>query len=89
MLYTPVAQTFPRVANPGIVFHGTADPWAETPMVLQGCREHELPCVLTPGGDHSLQTGDALADLTELHRVMTITAGYMDGTLPEDVTVSL
>lgn len=77
ILYTPVEQTFDFVENPGIVFHGTADPWAKTELVEDGCKRKGLPLYITEGADHSLETGDVFRDLGNMREIMEITGKYI------------
>ena len=70
IFFTPVEQTFSFVKQKGIVFHGNADPWAETEMVKRCCREKNLPLYITERANHSMETGDVLADLEIMRRVM-------------------
>lgn len=62
---------------PGIVFHGTKDPWVDTETVREGCRERSLPLWIVPEADHSLETGAVAADLKNLNRVMRVVRHYM------------
>lgn len=70
ILYTPVENTFSFSPQQGIVFHGTADPMADTEMVKQACEQRDLPLYLVENGNHSLETGEVLRDLEVLQRVM-------------------
>ena len=76
--YTPVENSFAYFRREGLVFHGTADPWARTEVVKNECRRLELPLFLVENADHSLETADTLHDLETLHRVMARTAQYLD-----------
>ena len=60
--YTPIEQALPYLDPTGIAFHGTADPWANTEMITNGCRK----------------TGDTLHDIFILHDIMDETAHWMD-----------
>ena len=71
--FTPVEESFQFFApNSGIVFHGTADPWARTPVVKNGCEKLQLPLYLTENANHSLETGNVTLDINELGRIMEI-----------------
>lgn len=76
--YTPVENSFAYFGREGLVFHGTADPWARTEVVKNECRRLGLPLFLVENADHSLETADTLHDLETLHRVMARTAQYLD-----------
>lgn len=77
ILYTPVAATFSFEPKNGVVFHGTADPMADTDMVKQACQERRLPLHIIENGNHSLETGDVLQDLEILKTVMEKTEEYI------------
>lgn len=72
ILFTPLQQTFLFTDENGIVFHGTADPWADTKDIIEGCKKLNLPLVLTEEGNHSLETGDILKDLQNLEKTMRV-----------------
>ena len=76
--YTPVENSFAYFRREGLVFHGTADPWARTEVVKNECRRLGLPLFLVENADHSLETADTLHDLETLQRVMARTAQYLD-----------
>ncbi|MBQ9562177.1 MAG: alpha/beta hydrolase [Lachnospiraceae bacterium] len=62
--YTPIEETFAWAKKGcGLVFHGTKDPWVSTKTVKEACERLHLPCHVTKGANHSLETGDALRDL--------------------------
>lgn len=76
--YTPLEQTFDFDPQSGIVFHGTADPWAKTPMIQSKCREHGLPLHIIEGVNHSLEAkGDTGRNLSILQDVMALTEAYI------------
>lgn len=72
ILFTPLQQTFLFADENGIVFHGTADPWADTKDITEGCKKLNLPLILTDQGNHSLETGDVLKDLKNLEQTMSV-----------------
>ena len=67
-----------RPCPTGIAFHGTADPWADTEMITNGCRKIGIPLYLTENANHSMETGDTLHDIFILHDIMDETARWMD-----------
>ncbi|MBQ9250564.1 MAG: DUF4298 domain-containing protein [Oscillospiraceae bacterium] len=81
LLYTPLEETFAFPLGKAVVFTGTADPWvgAEESRIPALCRERGIPCFLTPGGNHSLETGDAQTDRLDLARVMLQTELFLRG----------
>ena len=76
LMYTPLPETFYLAGEDGIsqisgvAFHGTADPWADTETLAALADRFKVPLHLTEGGNHSLETGDALTDLKTLLKVM-------------------
>ena len=70
ILFTPVEETFRFAGRQSIAFHGTADPWADTKAVEEGCRRLGIPLYETEGANHSLETGDVEKDIKELRKVM-------------------
>ena len=78
--YTPIEQALPYLDPTGIAFHGTADPWANTEMITNGCRKIGIPLYLTENANHSMETGDTLHDIFILHDIMDETAHWMDST---------
>ena len=75
--YTPVAASFQAIGSEGIAFHGTADDWAETEVIVEECRKRNLPLFLTEGANHSMETGDALRDLEIMKTIMEETERYI------------
>ncbi len=76
--YTPLKETFRFVEKGnGIVFHGTADPWASDPDIEEGCREKLIPLTQIENANHSLETGDVQTDLANLQRVLQITENWL------------
>ena len=71
IFFTPVKQSFMFMQpRSGIVFHGTADPWAETQDIREGCEKLGLPLYITEGTNHSMETGDCLKDLQIMQEIM-------------------
>lgn len=68
----------PYLDPTGIAFHGTADPWADTEIITDGCRKIGIPLYLTENANHSMETGDVLRDITVLHTILQQTAEWMD-----------
>ena len=71
IVFTPVPETFTHLRKKcGIVFHGTADPWCETHLAEEKCRELELDLVKVEGTNHSLESGDIITDLGRMPGIM-------------------
>ena len=75
--YTPVEESFQAIGTEGVVFHGTADPWARTDVIRQACKERGLPLYLTEGANHSLETGNVQEDLKNLEQIMRVSEEYI------------
>lgn len=76
--FTPVEQTFLFAEGDGIMFHGTADPWArDTERIRDGCAGIGQRLYLTEGANHSLETGDVEADIRILQEVMGHVKDYI------------
>ena len=70
VLFTPVEDVFRFADRRSVAFHGTADPWADTEAVEEGCRKLGIPLFETENANHSLETGDVDADIKEMRKVM-------------------
>ena len=69
--FTPLEDTFRFVHGEGIMFHGTADPWVENSDVIRkACKKIGQTLYLTEQGNHSLETGDVEADISNLRVIM-------------------
>lgn len=79
VFYTPVEGTFDYMGNEGIAFTGTKDPWVELETVKTGCEQHGISLYITENGNHSLETGDVLTDVSNLSLIMTQTKKYIEG----------
>ena len=81
VLYTPVEELFSFPLGEALAFTGGADPWvggAES-RVPALCRERGIPCLLIPGANHSLETGDLHTDLQTIIAVMESTGRFLRG----------
>ncbi|MER2183756.1 MAG: alpha/beta hydrolase [Clostridia bacterium] len=77
ILFTPVEAAFQFAGRKAIAFHGTADPWADTKVIEQSCRELDIPLYETENANHSLETGDVDADIKEMRKVMKTVREYV------------
>ena len=68
--FTPLVQTFAFSEGDTIMFHGTADPWADTEDIKAGCGKLGIPLYITENANHSLETGNVDLDLRNLASVM-------------------
>lgn len=78
--YTPVEASLDYMTQPGIVFHGTKDPWADTEILKARCEEKGYQVHLVENADHSLETGEIKKDLENLSCIMAATEAYISGT---------
>lgn len=80
--YTPLEKTFAFAPGPGIVYHGTHDPWADTKMIRSKCRENNLPLRTIEDANHSLEIPeDTRRNLRVLAEVMEETECYIADTI--------
>ena len=70
ILFTPVEATFSYPMGDAVAFHGTADPWAETPVIKRLCQQANIPLHLTENANHSLETGDVARDVQNLALIL-------------------
>ena len=77
VLFTPLAETFIFETGEAIAFHGTADPWAETPAIEAACRSRGIPLYLTEGANHSLETGAVEVDIRTLAITMDRVSAFI------------
>ncbi|MCD8038466.1 MAG: alpha/beta hydrolase [Lachnospiraceae bacterium] len=77
--FTPVEDSFQFMDCQGIVFHGTADSWADTRFVKEECEKRGFPLHIVEDANHSLETGDWENDVKALHSVMLAVEGYLNG----------
>ena len=77
ILFTPLEETFQEGMPEAIAFHGTADPWAETPKIRKACQERKIPLYMTENANHSLETGDVETDLSHMITVMQTVREYI------------
>lgn len=78
VFFTPVEQSFSVMKDEGIVFTGDADPWVRQGIVPEKCREMGYLLTVIEGGNHSLETGDALLDLKNMYRIMERVKDYLE-----------
>ena len=77
IFYTPVALTFAESPCNGIAFTGTRDPWVETDVVENGCKQAGIPLTVIQDANHSLETGFPMRDISILENVMEETRRYI------------
>ena len=75
--YTPVAESFDAIGQEGIVFHGTADPWADTELIKTECRKRNLPLYITENANHSMETGDVVNDLLIMKDIIENVSSFL------------
>ena len=78
ILFTPIEDTFQFVDHPAIAFHGTADPWADTKVIEQSCKQKGIPIYETENANHSLETGNMKQDLENLADIMALCERFVE-----------
>ena len=79
VLFTPVEATFRFAGRQSIAFHGTADPWANTKAIREGCHRMGILLYETENANHSLETGDVDLDIKNMRKTMKIVRAYVLG----------
>ncbi len=79
IIYTPLEATFSYPLGSAIVFTGSADPWtgAEESRIAEICAQRDIPCYVTEGANHSLETADPLQDIASLQLIMQRTEAFI------------
>lgn len=79
VLFTPLEETFRFPLGEAAAFTGGADPWVGggESRIPALCRERDIPCLVIPGANHSLETGSPLEDLQNLMTVMRRTRDFL------------
>lgn len=73
LYFTPLEETFLYAKKGvGIVFFGTADPWADYRKTLHSAEALELTCHLYENANHSLETDSVLVNLQILNKIIQI-----------------
>lgn len=72
VLLTPLEETFTFPTDRAIVVTGTNDPWVggSDSSIPSLCEKRGLPCIVIPGGNHSLETGDVDTDIQNLRWIV-------------------
>lgn len=84
ILYTPMEDTFRYPLGDAVVFTGSEDPWVggTDSRIPALCREQDVPCVVIPGGNHSLECGSAMRNILNLQEIMDATDQFVRNTAP-------
>lgn len=78
IFFTPVEAAFQFADRAAIVFHGTADPWADTKEIENACKQRNIPIYETENANHSLETGDVDRDILTLRDTMRIVQAFAE-----------
>ncbi len=78
VLFTPVEATFDYGITDAVIFHGTADPWADPDFIREACKKEGLPLFIIENANHSLETGDVDEDIRTLREVMKKVREYAE-----------
>ena len=72
VVLTPVPQTFDFLnKESGIVFNGNADPWCETSLVTEKCKELGMEAHIVENANHSLETKSVITDVQNLKEILS------------------
>ncbi|MCR4642205.1 MAG: alpha/beta hydrolase [Lachnospiraceae bacterium] len=77
IFYTPLEYTFKYDPDEAIAFLGTADPWCVPEEVIRIAKVRKVPVHVYDNANHSLETGDVIADLNILKDVMENTEAFI------------
>ena len=79
VLYTPLEDTLAFPFKNAVVFTGTDDPWVggSESRIAELCRRKNISCFIIPRANHSLETGNPLADIETLRYVMDVTEKFI------------
>ncbi len=78
VLFTPVEASFSFGIKDAIAFHGTSDPWANSDAIRNACQVAGIHLYITENANHSLETGDVDADISNMRSVMRIVRDYSE-----------
>ena len=77
ILLTPLKETFLFIdSKSAAAFHGTSDPWAETPEIEGLASKLDIPLYEYANANHSLETGDFETDINYLKDVFSKCSPY-------------
>lgn len=79
--FTPLEITF-NYPLKGIAFSGTNDPWVNTEQIKCACDKQNIPLYLYLDANHSLETGDVLLDISNIHDILQHVIEYINTVYP-------
>lgn len=80
ILFTPLSHAFQLIKDiDGLAFSGTSDPVANAAVIRKLCMGHDIVFHSVEGGNHSLETGDVIKDISNLSWVMDNVDSYISG----------
>ena len=71
ILFTPLEFTFEHSALGFSAFSGSKDQWADFSSITRLCDQKGIPLYSYENANHSLETGDALADIKNLSDIIS------------------
>lgn len=77
IFFTPLEETFEFGIDEGLVFHGSADPWADTEVIKKGCEKEGIVLHITKDANHSMETGNIFDDIETLSGIIWRVQEYM------------
>ena len=77
--FTPLEETFEFVyPGSGIAFNGTKDSWADCERIKSLCKEKDITLTTVEGANHSIETGEVIADIDNLKKIMEQVAAFIE-----------
>lgn len=76
IFYTPIEASFDYIRRPGLMFHGTNDPWCANDYFEKRAKILEAQYYLIQNANHSLETGNVDLDLENARKIMHIVDNY-------------
>ena len=79
VMYTPLEDTFAYEFGSAICFTGDDDPWVgkKKSQIRALCAARDIPCMVVPEANHSLESEDVIGDMKTLRKVMKETEQFM------------
>jgi phosphoglycolate phosphatase len=75
---TPLNETMKYITPEDLVFHGDADPLADTEKLRQHCEKIGAELYVYPGGNHSIERKDVLWNVDTLRDIVEKYVAYID-----------
>ncbi len=79
VMYTPLEDTFGFELGSAICFTGDDDPWVgkKKSRIHELCEARDIPCMVIPEANHSLESSNVIGDMKVLRKVMKETERFI------------